>query len=85
MVRPYILQLYFKYTYSRHVPGNCFVCKCKQFAALIVYAFVGVNLCKAAVSWKFGHYSAQVSLKIWWIITHEHQLFDKKQKFSFIL
>ena len=26
----------------------------------------------ATVIWKFGHCSARVSLKIWWIITHEH-------------
>ena len=29
--------------------------------------------CKAAVSWKFGHCSACASLKIWWIIMHEHK------------
>ena len=40
---------------------------------------------KAAVSWKFGHCSARASLKIWWIITHEHWLFDEKEKISFIL
>ena len=27
---------------------------------------------KTTVSWKFGHCSASASLKIWWIITHEH-------------
>ena len=27
---------------------------------------------RAAVSWKFGHCSVCASLKIWWIITHEH-------------
>ena len=27
---------------------------------------------KAPVSWKFGHCSACTSLKMWWIIAHEH-------------
>ena len=27
----------------------------------------------------------RASLKIWLIITHEHELFDEKEKFSFIL
>ena len=29
-------------------------------------------IAKAAVSWKLSHCSAHTSLKIWWIITHEH-------------
>ena len=40
---------------------------------------------KATISWKFGHCSERESLKIWWIITHEHSLFDEKEKFSSIL
>ena len=40
---------------------------------------------KATVSWKFCHCSACKSLKILWIIMHEHFLFDGKEKFSFTL
>ena len=33
---------------------------------------LAVKLFKAAVSWKFSNCSVNTSLKIWWIIMHEH-------------
>ena len=43
-------------------------------ADIIFHKFLALHSksAKIAVSWKFGYCSASTSLKIWWIITHEH-------------